>query len=231
MDCKQCPLTNNFWNSVIGDDSKEKTVLRMYYRRHLDIECFDKELKLCAISSVEVAKIIISIMQKHSCKEILNILSHEWEPYPIDKKDICQYSDFDDCYYNVVNMSIKSDIEGITWDKLGFLLQQKPASKIARMKYGENHGKVAIAMGLMSFDNKHDFWVTTFGRVFNDLSEENKENLKPKLCLMIPIIQNFFMFGQKQEIMDSYFSILSESTQKRRRPNIKRLISIVNSAL
>lgn len=231
MDCKQCLFTNDFWNSVIGDNSKEETVLRMYYSRHLNIECFDQKLKLCAISSLEVARIIISIMLKRSCQEILNIISYEWEPYPIDKKDICQYSDFDESYYNVVKLSIKSGIEGITWDRLGFLLQQKPASKIARQKYGENHGKVAIEMGLMTFDNNHNFWVTTFGMVFNELSEIEKENLKPKLCLMIPIIQNYFMLGQKQEVMDSYFSILSESTQKRRRPNIRKLLSIVKSAL
>lgn len=53
----------------------------------------------------------------------------------------------------------------------------------------------------------------------------------PKLCLFIPMIQNYFVQGMNQSKLDEELSILSPSTIIRRRSNVNTIISIISDQL
>lgn len=52
-----------------------------------------------------------------------------------------------------------------------------------------------------------------------------------KLCLYIPFIQNYFMAGATDEVRDEILSILSHSTQVRRRSNVNTIIHTIKESI
>ena len=56
-------------------------------------------------------------------------------------------------------------------------------------------------------------------------------NILPKLCLYIPYIQNYFMAGATDEVRDKILSILSHTTQVRRRSNVNTIIQTVKESI
>lgn len=224
-------LNDKFWIEALENDLYIREVVKLFYSHSFDSAIFSSALNVDVLTERQVWDIILKILIKKSCRQILEILEQECRLFPIDKADICQFSNFDDCYYRVIDLIIRSGIEGITWEKMGFLLRTTPRTRVADTKYGENHGKTAVQLGLCQMDKHHRFWATTMGECFNSLCGEDKEVLRPKQCLYIPIVHNYFVCGEDKELMEGYFSLLSESTSKRRRPNINRLINLVKEAL
>lgn len=224
-------LDDQFWVDALLKEEVGRTAIRLFYNHTIDLANISAGMSLFLVTEEQVCQIILKLLLTHDCSTLLEIISSDYKPFGINKADICQYSNLDDCYYRVIDLAIRSRIEGITWEKMGFLLRTKPRSKVADAKYGENQGKTAVQMGLCSMDKQHRFWPTTLGMVFNQLNKEDKANLLPKFCLYIPIFQNYCMCGMNDEVINAYFSILSESTQKRRRPNINRIIDIIKNSL
>ncbi|MCQ2218753.1 MAG: hypothetical protein MJZ33_09805 [Paludibacteraceae bacterium] len=234
MDCKICPIDNNFWLSI-ENPGNEIFLIKEFYAHKVDTEfsCLNNDLKLCAISQKNAISNLVSILLKYSCAQILDIIKNDFKTYDIESKDIPQFSDFDDCYHSVIDKLVCLNIDGITYEKMGFLLRKPNTTRtpIADHKYGENHSKVAAAMGLCSFDKKHLLRPTAFGKCFQSLDSKDKLNLRSKLCLYIPLLQNIFVQGNTDDIMDKYLNILSESTQMRRRSNIKTLRTIISDSV
>lgn len=224
-------LNDKFWIDALENDLLSREVVRLFYSHSLDISCISDGLSLDVLKDTQVCDILLRILLRKNCREILEIIKQERFLFPINKADICQFSNLDDCYYRVIDLVIRSGIEGVTWEKMGFLLRVKPRTQVADTKYGENHGKTAVQLGLCKMDKFHRFWPTTMGECFNNLCDADKEALKPKLCLYMPIIQNYFLSDEDDELMQEYFNLLTESTRKRRRPNINCLVNIVKGAL
>ena len=224
-------LTDQYLINALTDQDKAKEVIRLFYSHTIDLTSISNGMSLDVLTDAQVCEILIKLLSATSSRQLIDLLSEDFSPFKIEKADICQFSNFDDCYYRVIDLAIRSGIEGISWDKMGFLLRVKPRTKVADQKYGENHGKTAVQMGLCQMDNRHHFWPTALGIYCNRLNKDIREELKSKFCLYIPIIQNYFAGGMDEEMLQSYFSILTESTQKRRRPNINHLIGIVKESL
>lgn len=224
-------LDDKFWIDALSSDENASIIIGLFYEHALPLSEISPKLPTEVLTDSQIYDIMIKVLLKTSNSQILDIIRRYQINFEIKKADICQFSSFDDCYYRVTNLVIRSGIEGIDWERMGFLLREKPRSKVADTKYGENHGKTAVQLGLCHMDKKHHFWATGFGRCFDHLSKENKDVLKPKLCLYIPIIQNYFVSGLDEGLMASYFDLLKPSTRKRRKPNVSKLIDIVKESL
>lgn len=216
-------------NSLINEENAIE-LIRLYYNHSLD-ENGIKALPIDILSGTQVYSILFKVLKEVPLQNILDVIKEEGTKFEIRKADICQFSDFNDCYTKSLSVIINSGLKDVSWIKLGFLLRDKPRKSGADQKYGENHGKTAVQLGMLQMNERHEFNPTSFGIAFNALSKEDKESLKPKLCLYIPIIHNYFAQGCDPKLLDEYLTLLSESTQKRRKPNIKKLIEIVNSSL
>lgn len=127
-------------------------------------------------------------------------------------------------------MLLNSGCTDVDYSQMGYLLRIEKRKDVADKKYGENHMKTAAQLGLCSFArcraNKN-----ALGTCFVKLNEKERDNILPKLCLYIPYIQNYFMEGATDEVRDEMLSILSKTTQVRRRPNVNTVIQKVKDAL
>ena len=233
MDCKECPFDDSFWNSVLETNENSEELIRLYYVHSLSLSCLDNNLKLCGVDSLAASKIVLSVLERFTCHQIIDILKNNFKPYEIKAKDIPQFSSFDDCYYKVVEYLVDSGMSDISYDKMGYFLREVPRKLDADKKYGENHAKIACMLGFCSITRKSTFGIniTPFGQSFYELEKEKKDKLMPKLCLFIPMIQNYFVQGMNQSKLDEELSILSPSTIIRRRSNVNTIISIISDQL
>lgn len=217
---KKYTMDSEFWNNILGNPIHEHVLLKAFYA-HSDPSILE---------DMDKSHILLSVLKNYKCKDILEIIREGFAPFPIDKKDISQFSDFKDAYYTVPNMLLNSGCTDVDYSRMGYLLRVEKRKDVADKKYGENHMKTAAQLGLCTFAkcraNKN-----ALGTCFVKLSEKERKSILPKLCLYIPYIQNYFMEGATDEVRDRMLSILSKTTQIRRRPNVNTIIQTVKDSL
>lgn len=208
---------------------QDANLLSLFYAHRLHIEdpVPGNVIPSCMVS---LCADILSMLKQTSVPELLEIIKQSHVPFAIDKADIPQFSSLEDAALKVPHLIFASQMEDITYEQMGFLLRTEPRTVVADCKYGENHAKTAAEMGLCAV-YKHRVCLSFLGLLFDEQSEEDKKNLIPKLVLFIPMIQNLFVAGADENVVNDTMSILSESTLKRRSPNVWALIDCVNSQL
>ena len=99
-------------------------------------------------------------------------------------------------------------------------------SQNAKVKYGENHLKLAIQMGLVI---KNPYRVTNLGKIYLMMKESEQEEMNRKLFMKIPIIQQILIDAtdKKTNAMKIMKSYLAPKTAIRRRGNVRKLVSEV----
>lgn len=220
MDGIKHTMDDDFWTNLIGNATNEKVLLKAFYS-HADS---------CIIEDEAKSALLLEVLKKYNCSEILKIIEDGFVPFEVGKKDISQFSDFKDAYYTVpylLQHCGKSDVDYLS---MGFMLRDNKRKDIADKKYGENHIKTAAQLGLCRFE-KCRANSNALGGLIIKLSEEERRNVLPKLCLYIPFIQNYFMSGATDEARDKMLSILSNTTQIRRRPNVNTIIQTIKESL
>ena len=231
MNCKLCPFDEEKWKSLESSEQYQKLLIRLFYSKDFDLECLSRSLRLCSISPEKASKIICEVLEHTRIEDIISILKEESALYTIDSGNIPQFSDLSVCLYGVIDALVRANTEDVTYEKMGYLLRTEPRSRCADTKYGENQAKTAESLGLCSISPKHFIKSTPFGVYFSKLTKDQKTIIAPKLALRIPLIQNYFIMGKREEYIQEVLSILKESTQKRRLPNIKSLIHIIEQSI
>jgi len=231
MNCKLCPFDEDKWKSLESSEQYRKLLIRLFYSKDFDLGCLSRSLKLCSISPEDASKIICDVLEHTKTADIISYLKEESTIYTIDSGNIPQFSDLSICLYGVIDALVRANTEDVTYEKMGYLLRTGPRSRCADTKYGENQAKTAESLGLCFISPKHFIKPTPFGVYFSELSKEMKNIIAPKLALRIPLIQNYFIAGEREEYIHEVLSILKESTQKRRLPNIKSLIHIIEQSI
>lgn len=217
---KEYVMNEDFWNNVIGNPAKENALLKAYYT-HADDDLINDNNK---------SELLLKVLQRHSCAEILELIKEESVLFKIDKKDIPQFSDFKDAYYNVPFRLANCGLKDVDYLRMGYMLRVEKRKDVADKKYGENHIKTAALMGLCNFV-KCKANVNNFGNLFIQLSESERKDILPKICLYIPFINNFFKKGGTDEVREEMLGILSVTTQNRRRSNVNTIIETIKRAL
>lgn len=177
--------------------------------------------------SIAEAKSVLLELSKISVFELLhNFKSPEDIEYT--SASIPQFSSIDDCF-NCIDRLVRSGLDGVSFAKMGFFLRSSQRKKGADCKYGENHIKCAELMGLCRIEK--GVWKNPFSYAYEQLDDNLKVLLRPKLCLGITIVREYFIRGKNESYLSDAFSCLSESTRKRRIPNVRTLINTVKSDL
>ena len=213
-------LNREFWDNLIGNSVYERALLKVFYA-HKDASLLEDEKK---------SVLLLEILKKHKCSEILKIIKDGFEPAKIDKKDISQFSDFRDAYYTVPYMLQNCGLKDVDYSKMGYMLRAEKRKDVADKKYGENHMKTAAQLGLCRFERCRGN-ANALGSCFVKLSEADRRNILPKLCLYIPFIQNYFIAGATDKVRDEILSILSHTTQVRRRSNVNTIIHTIKESI
>ena len=220
MDGVKHIMDKEYWENVIGNPTNEQVLLKAFYT-HADESLLENDDK---------SKILLEVLKKYKCSEILELIGHEFIPHPITKADPSQFSDFKDAYYSVPFLLANCGKTDVDYNQMGYMLRSEKRKEVADKKYGENHMKTAAQLGLCRFA-KCRANANALGSNFVKLNERDMKAVLPKLCLYIPYIQNYFMAGATDEVREEILSILSKTTQTRRRPNVNLIIETVKDSI
>ncbi len=179
--------------------------------------------------SIKQAKSVFNSLLEVNIEAIVTELARLNESIVISSSDIPQYSSLPDCFH-FVDKFIRSGLDGISYPQAGFLLRTNQRKKGADCKYGENHAKCAGLMGLCRIE-KGKIWRNSFSYAYEEQDYSMKESLMPKLCLGIKMVRGYFQHLGSDGFIQETMSCLSESTKKRRKPNIMRLIYTVKESI
>lgn len=203
------------------------SILRDYYDKKLDIAWLSMEQpETCAADS----SLLFEALRKTDIETIFLLLKECGCKEPITADSVPQFSNLDE----VASVSkVLCDLdEHLTYRDLGiYLAPDERKNDVANRKYGENHGKLAVLMDL-AFAERHGgesgFVQSPFASLFNALGEEEKWRMLAKLSLRIPVVRAILSDAAEAPVsIESNLDMLSESTAKRRAPNIMALVQLI----
>lgn len=145
--------------------------------------------------------------------------------------DVPQFSSIESATSKICTIlkSQRSD-QGHTFTEIGkLLLDDKIRSEYALKKYGENHVKTAVDLGLCRKEG-NKFYLSALGYIYADLSDDNKHRLLSRL-----VLRHKLVFRVIHKILNNQFvyitdeiAFLSKSTIERRRGNCILLCKLIN---
>ena len=212
------------------DDSRTIQLLSLFYAHKLHVDEICRTPETPSDAMMNLCRDIIDALKSVSAHDVIEILQQNHKAFEIGTADIPQFSDFDMCAYRTPYLVLASGQKDISFAQMGFMLLRSPKKEGAYFKYGENQAKTAAQIGLCHV-KRGKINASYLGLAFCALTQEEQKEILPKLLLYIPIVQNYFVANRSQELIDSYFTALSESTQKRRIGNVRTLIQIVENHL
>lgn len=182
----------------------------------------DSEVKENEVEKDVLKRILLSTSTSDIYSALKNNRTQLGRVSPANIPQFSKFSSMDDA----LSVIVQSGDSNLTYEKVGRYLCKPDTKENARRKYGENHSKLAVEMGLAHL-NKFLLTPTYLGEVyFHERDDERKAIIRRKLILHIPIIQQALFKAEENffSMSEYMLTFLSESTMKRRRPNIRRLI-------
>ena len=225
--CSHCKKVGLCWFELVKN---KRRLIQAYLTKQVDLECLRYRNAKCDIKTTEVAKIIGDALLETPLEEIISILADSINYEKANAENIFQFSNLEHALINVpeiLSMFVNSN-EVLNFEKIGFYLERgekgaKLHSDVAMKKYGENHAKMAALLDLAvvsKTDSRAEVALSEFGKYFVTLDKNKQKDLALKLCLRVPIVQNYFLNGRDKKQIERDLSILSRTTQNRRRSNV-----------
>lgn len=147
----------------------------------------------------------------------------------ITYQDVVQFSSFADATEGVCRALSEVDNNGLSTIEVGraLLNDGKERKDSALRKYGENHAKTAIELGLVNAYYSR-YYLTCLGLIFPQLESFDQKELLRRTILRNRFFQKVVKKSQQGPVsLMNEISFLSESTAKRRMPNVRLLYSLL----
>ena len=185
--------------------------------------CSHKQEVLAHIESLNNIKI----------KDYIEYIKTQCKCQPVMAADVFQFSDFDDATINICRSICKVGNGGVKFIEVANLLltDNVPRKDGALSKYGENHIKTAEAMGLAFRNDSKTYYLSAWGCVFAELSNDTQEKFLLRLIIRNKLITQLFIAANHGAFdLEAFLYDLSKSTYLRRRTNINRIIEWLNAS-
>ena len=143
-------------------------------------------------------------------------------------QDVVQFSSLDDATTGICQVLTRAH-DGLHNLEVGRALLDDGIIRKegAYRKYGENHAKTGIELGLV-LENSGSYFLTCLGEVYNDLEQSVRTELLRRTILRNRFLQKVLIKSQYGPVsIENEMSFFSQSTVKRRLPNVKTLYNIV----
>lgn len=170
----------------------------------------------------------VSQMTNYSLQDYIQYLVEHPISDEITSRDITQLSSIEDCTINFCSVVKEIGNPGMSLIEIATALHADNDYKdntVALTKYGENHAKTALQLGLAI--NKNELWyLTAIGYVFGKLNAR----IQNKYLSLIQLRDSFYsrvivsLINHDTNLKD-FMTILSESTQMRRASSCLRVLS------
>lgn len=151
----------------------------------------------------------------------------------LDSSSVPQFSSLAMCTSSLCQIMSRHDEKGLTNTELGKILQDDGVCRtlVADTKFGENHGKTAELLGLV-YRIKRYRYLSCIGYVFNELALEEREKLLCRLFVRSPLFEFLFpLIDERPCSMRDILDFLSDSTYKRRKPNLRVLFQLISNEI
>ena len=177
---------------------------------------------------INISGKLLAALQQYSIDEVIDILDDGTDMLPlINPANIPQFSDINSIEPLLSYVEANAGMN-CTYALIGYFFYKD--SKVgAQTKYGENHYKTAMLMGLTK-KNK-PFNITPLGKLYMELPIPIVKKLKPLLYLRIPLIRHIMVRARNENVNVSEIMALSlsDSTVKRRLSNVKTMVEALVS--
>ena len=143
-------------------------------------------------------------------------------------QDVVQFSSLDDATTGICQVLTRAH-DGLHNLEVGqALLNDGTVRKEgAYRKYGENHAKTAIELGLV-LENSGCYFLTCLGEIYNDLENSVQNELLRRTILRNRFFQKILIKSQLGPVsIENEMSFFSQSTIIRRLPNVRTLYNIM----
>ena len=143
-------------------------------------------------------------------------------------QDVVQFSSLDDATTGICQVLTRAH-DGLHNLEVGqALLDDGTVRKEgAYRKYGENHAKTAIELGLV-LENSGCYFLTCLGEIYNDLENSVQNELLRRTILRNRFFQKILIKSQLGPVsIENEMSFFSQSTIIRRLPNVRKLYNIM----
>ena len=143
-------------------------------------------------------------------------------------QDVVQFSSLDDATTGICQVLARAH-DGLHNLEVGqALLDDGTVRKEgAYRKYGENHAKTAIELGLV-LENSGCYFLTCLGEIYNDLENSVQNELLRRTILRNRFFQKILIKSQLGPVfIENEMSFFSQSTIIRRLPNVRTLYNIM----
>lgn len=204
------------------------TLLEVFFEKVFENEVSDNSLEYAySFPQDKVLKYIDEICAIDYSEFIAYINNH---PYmgPICTEDITQASSFESYTDEFCKALLDDGDKGYTFLQIGKLLQNDGVvrTKLADTKYGENHSKAALQLGL-AYKLYDYIYLSCLGRVYNLLNQNLQHSLLARTILRNKLYARI-MHNALQGPVDiaEYLECLSPSTKVRRGGDVMRLVQI-----
>lgn len=123
---------------------------------------------------------------------------------------------------SVLNIITNAGNDNIDFEYIGDKLKVSH-SQSAKVKYGENHLKLVIQMGLVL---KNPYRVSNLGKIYLLMKDTEQDEMNRKLFMKIPIVQKIIIEATEENTnaMDILKSYLAPKTAIRRKGNVRNLV-------
>ena len=229
-DCELCRTEQKMWLNAYHGVYDEHLVVKNYFIQEMDLQCLTYGTGDCnEIENEVISDWFIKVLLRTPIEEILNLIKDE-NIENILPSNIPQFSKFNDAVLETVNI-LSNMKDGIRYEQLGYYLDGKNKSDVAKKKYGENHSKFAALIDLAIIYKKNNVSLiksSVLAKSYQKCTDSEKLDLVLKLLFRIPIVQHVLISAMKDKVeILNYMLMLSEKTLKRRRTNIEEIFTYI----
>lgn len=209
-----------------------KELLIAFFSKSLEAEINEKMLYYAYSFEYEKVNEYIKGLIDIPLEDFISFVLENYKVPYLEASDVLQYSSFDDCTVNICKVFKEAGDKGFTALEAGKLLENDGIERKdgAYLKYGENHSKAAVQLGLLNcLSNK--FFLSCLGYVINDIDITEQRKIITRLILRNKLVQRLLYKAIKNGHSDYNYEtgFLSSSTSLRRKSNVRKVIEYLCS--
>lgn len=218
--------TRELWDNVLSQKMPSEAVVLQFLVGKLDLDYLSAHYQ--ADEQEKCISTLMNYLLNTSIKRIRELLSSVPLTIEVSAANVPQFSNFATAVIYLPELLLISQTQ-LTYREMGYSLYSETKTDGSAEKYGQNHGSLAIQLGLATnkkIGNKSVFFPTPLTAKYCRLEHANKMELLQRLCYRIPVIQKGAISETPVDIVDECLrKTLAESTYKRRKPNVLEVLA------